>query len=266
MPQLPTLSPNEYALVYNMLSLAIAAMLASFVFFVQSRGQLHPRYRPAMILSSLVVAIAGYHYLRIFNSWDDAYHLVGAMYEPTGTPFNDAYRYVDWLLTVPLLVAELIAVLALAAAVRGKMMGRLVVAAVLMIGLGYPGEVSASSESRVFWAVLSTIPFVYILYVLWIELTRAAANESAKVRERLTQTRLLLLATWGFYPIAYAVPLLGLSGGSTTVGLQVGYSIADILAKCAYGFLIYSIARAKMDAAGESIHGDLVPSTAARVS
>jgi len=264
MSQLPTLSPNEYALVYNMLSLAIAAMLASFIFFVQSRGQLHPKYRPAMILSSLVVAIAGYHYLRIFNSWDSAYHLVGAVYQPTGTPFNDAYRYVDWLLTVPLLVAELVAVLALAAAVRGKMMARLAIAALLMIGLGYPGEISSDSGTRVFWAVLSTIPFVYILFVLWVELARAAANESPAVRERLTQTKLLLLATWGFYPIAYAMPLLGMSGASATVGLQVGYSIADVLAKCAYGFLIYSIARAKMEANGESINGDLAP--AARVS
>jgi len=263
---LPSLSPNEHALVYNMLSLAIAAMFGSFIFFVLARGQLHPRYRPAMILSSLVVAIAGYHYLRIFNSWDGAYHVVNGVYEPTGTPFNDAYRYVDWLLTVPLLVAELIAVLALAPAVRGKMMAKMVVAAVLMIGLGYPGELSSSSGSRVLWAVLSTIPFTYILYVLWVELSRAAAKESAAVRERLAQTRLVLLMTWGFYPIAYALPLFNISGASATVGLQVGYSIADILAKCGYGFLIYSIARAKMDAAGESLHGDLVPPTAVKVS
>jgi bacteriorhodopsin len=263
MSQLPTLSINEHALVYNMLSLAIAAMLGSFVFFVLARGQLHPRYRPAMILSSLVVAIAGYHYMRIFNSWDSAYQLVAGVYQPTGTPFNDAYRYVDWLLTVPLLVAELVAVLALAPSLRGKMMTRLVIAAVLMIGLGYPGEISSSSSARVFWAVLSTIPFVYILYVLWVELARAAASESESVRARLAQTRWVLLATWGFYPIAYALPLFNISGASATVGLQIGYSIADILAKCGYGFLIYSIARAKMDSAGESLHGDLA--AAARV-
>lgn len=265
MSQLPPLSLDEHALVYNMLSLTIAAMLGSFVFFVLARGQLHPRYRPAMILSSLVVAIAGYHYLRIFNSWDSAYQLVAGAYQPTGTPFNDAYRYVDWLLTVPLLVAELIAVLALAPALRGKMMARLVVAAVLMIGLGYPGEIAGSSGMRVFWAVLSTIPFAYILYVLWVELSRAAANESEAVRERLALIRWVLLATWGFYPIAYALPLLNISGASATVGLQVGYSIADILAKCGYGFLIYSIARKKMDAAGETIYGDLSPALAARV-
>ena len=262
MSQLPTLSPNEYALVYNMLSLAIAAMIGSFVFFVLARGQLHPRYRPAMILSSLVVAIAGYHYMRIFNSWEGAYQSVDGVYQPTGAAFNDAYRYVDWLLTVPLLVAELVAVLALPAAVRGKMMSKLVVAAVLMIGLGYPGEIAGSSSLRVFWAVLSTIPLAYILYVLWVELARAAVNESEAVRTRLAQTRWVLLATWGFYPIAYALPLLDIGGASATVGLQVGYSIADILAKCGYGFLIYSIARAKMDSAGETIYGDLAPAAA----
>ena len=55
-----------------MLSLAIAAMLGSFVFFVISRNQLAHKFRPAMIMSSLVVGIAGYHYWRIFNSWSEA--------------------------------------------------------------------------------------------------------------------------------------------------------------------------------------------------
>ena len=37
---LPTLSHGEFELVYNMLSLAIAAMFGSFVFFVIARNQL----------------------------------------------------------------------------------------------------------------------------------------------------------------------------------------------------------------------------------
>ena len=82
-----------------MLSLAIAAMLGSFVFFVISRNQLAYKFRPAMIMSSLVVGIAGYHYWRIFNSWSEAYTLADGVYVASGVPFNDAYRYVDWLLT-----------------------------------------------------------------------------------------------------------------------------------------------------------------------
>ena len=244
---LPELSVAEFSLVYNMLSLAIAAMIGSFAFFVMARQQLSPKYRPAMIMSSLVVGIAGYHYWRIFNSWEAAYVLSEAgTYVASGEPFNDAYRYVDWLLTVPLLVAELVAVLVLPKGQRSSLMWRLIVASALMIGLGYPGEISADATTRVAWAVASTVPFCYILYVLWVELTKASQSNNAEVKELLRNTKLLLLATWGFYPIAYAMPLLGVEGATAVVALQVGYSIADIAAKCGYGVLIYNIARAKM--------------------
>lgn len=246
------LTAGQYSLVSNMLSLAVAAMIGSFVFFVLSRQQLSFAYRPAMIMSSLVVVIAGYHYFRIYSSWHDAFHLVNGAYVPTGQPFNDAYRYVDWLLTVPLLCAELVAVMNLKSGVRGPLMGKLVIAAALMIGLGYPGEVASDNTTRTVWGLLSTVPFLYILYALWSELSKASSGESAEVKVLLRNTRLLLLGTWGFYPIAYLMPLLGVSGSNAMVSLQVGYSLADILAKCGYGVMIYAIARAKMDAAGET--------------
>ncbi|MEM1031241.1 MAG: bacteriorhodopsin-like [Myxococcota bacterium] len=254
---MPELSAGQYSLVYNMLSLAIAAMLGSFIFFIVGRNQLAPKYRPAMIMSSLVVAIAGYHYFRIFNSWHDAYALTETgVYAATGVPFNDAYRYVDWLLTVPLLVAELVAVLALEKAVRGKLMAKLVVASALMIALGYPGEVAADNGTRTLWGLLSTVPFVYILFVLWTELKKAAEANSEEVKVLLRNTQLLLLGTWGFYPIAYLLPILDMgTGAATQVGLQVGYSLADITAKCGYGVMIYHIAKAKMAAEGITAEG-----------
>ncbi|MFT6143947.1 MAG: bacteriorhodopsin [Myxococcota bacterium] len=248
---LPDLTIGQFDLVYNMLSLAIAAMLASFAFFVMARQQLAPKYRPAMIMSSLVVGIAGYHYWRIFNSWEGAFELSTAgMYVASGEPFNDAYRYVDWLLTVPLLVAELVAVLTLPKGRRGSLMGRLIIASALMIGLGYPGEVATDATMRVVWAVASTIPFTYILYVLWVELTNAAASEDPETQILLRNTKLLLILTWGFYPIAYALPLLGIGGAASVVALQVGYSVCDIAAKCGYGVMIYSIAKSRMAAEG----------------
>ena len=241
---LPDLSLGEFELVYNMLSLAIAAMFGSFVFFTVAQKQLTHKYRPALIMSSLVVFIAGYHYWRIFNSWEAAYVLTEGAYKPSGQPFNDAYRYVDWLLTVPLLVAELIAVLALSREVRSPMMTKLIIASVLMIGCGYPGEISADTTVRGVWGAVSTVPFLYILYVLWVELNNATEGAAPRVKKLLGDTKLLLLATWGFYPIAYLMPQLGVEAGSATVALQVGYSIADILAKCGYGFMIYAIAQA----------------------
>lgn len=261
---MPELSFAQYQLVYNALSLAIAAMLGSFIFFVMARGQLAHKYRPAMIMSALVVGIAGYHYFRIFNSWGEAYALTEAgTYVATGKPFNDAYRYVDWLLTVPLLVAELVAVLALSKAVRGKLMAKLVIASALMIGLGYPGEIATDNTTRTVWAVLSTVPFLYILKVLWGELAKAASNNSDRVKVLLRNTQLLLLATWGFYPIAYMLPMLGITGASAEVGLQLGYSLADITAKCGYGVMIYAIAKAKMEAEGITMERAVEPAFAA---
>ena len=256
---LPELTHGQFDLVYNMLSLAIAAMLASFAFFVMARQQLTAKYRPAMVMSSLVVGIAAYHYWRIFNSWEAAYEIgTAGTYVVTGERFNDAYRYVDWLLTVPLLVAELVAVLALPKGRRNSLMWRLIVASALMIGLGYPGEITTDIPARVGWAVASTVPFCYILFVLWGELSKAAEDNSAEVKVLLRNTRLLLIGTWGFYPLAYAMPMLGIGGATAIVGLQVGYSIADIAAKCGYGIMIYHIARAKMAAEGATVESHAV--------
>lgn len=260
MTALPELTFGQFQLVYNMLSFATAAMLGSFAFFVLARQQVAPRFRPALVMSALVVGIAGYHYWRIFGSWDHAYTLEAGKYVASGEPFNDAYRYVDWLLTVPLLCAELVAVMQLRKEVRGGMMAKLIIASGLMIALGYPGEIAEDTTVRAIWGAASTVPFVYILYVLFVELTKAAATESGEVKVLLRNTRLLLIGTWGFYPIAYLMPQLGIGGASAEVALQVGYSIADVAAKCGYGLMIYAIARAKMTAADEAA---LAPAAAA---
>jgi bacteriorhodopsin len=136
-------------------------------------------------------------------------------------------------------------------------MAKLTVAAVLMIATGYPGEISSDTTTRGIWGFVSTIPFAYILYVLWVQLGKATADAAPRVQKLLGDTKLLLLATWGFYPIAYLMPQLGVEAGSATVALQVGYSIADILAKCGYGFMIYAIAQAKMEAEGVSVSNEI---------
>ncbi len=247
---IPSLSVGQYSLVFNMLSFAVASMLGSFAFFVMSQKLVGAKYRAALAVSAVVVLVAGYHYYRIMGSWVDAYHLVDGQYVSSGKPFNDAYRYVDWLLTVPLLLVELVLVMGLGKGKQGAMMIRLVVAAALMIGLGYPGEISSDWGTRNFWGILSTIPFVYILYVLWVELGGAISSQSPKVQSLVKGIRLLLLATWGFYPIVYALVGLGLTGAQAEVAVQVGYSIADVTAKALYGVVIFAIAYAKSEADG----------------
>lgn len=241
-----SLTMGQYSLVFNMLSFAVAAMFGSFAFFVMAQKIVGEKYRISMMVSSLVVLIAGYHYFRIMGSWESAYALIDGSYQPTGKPFNDAYRYVDWLLTVPLLLVELVLVLNLKQGKTGPMLRNLIIAAVLMIGLGYPGEISNDFVTRNIWGVLSTIPFIYILVVLWGQLGQQLEGSSEKVKTLFTNTRWLLLATWGFYPIAYALGTWGgMDSPEAVVAVQVGYTIADVTAKALYGVMIFVIAYQK---------------------
>lgn len=249
---LPTLTVSQYSLVANMFSFTLASMLAGFVFFILARGEVGKKYRKALIMSALVVGVAAYHYFRISESWASAYQLVNGSYVPTGEPFNDAYRYVDWVLTVPLLVAELVAVLALSKAKTLSLTARLGFAAALMVILGYPGEMAESMMARGIWGAVATVPFVYIVYVLWTELGKVVKEQSENVRVLFRNTRWLLLATWGFYPIVYLLPQLGVTGAASEIGIQIGYSIADVAAKVGYGLMIYAIAVAKTEADREA--------------
>jgi bacteriorhodopsin len=239
------LTEGQYNLVYNAFSFVIAAMGASLLFFLLIRNRVHPAHRMAVTLSTLVVAIAAYHYLRIFDSWKGAFSFVDGSFVQDGVPFNEGYRYVDWLLTVPLL-AELVVVLKLAKSTTRSLLVRLTIAAVAMIALGYPGEVAAAdSVTRTVFGVLSTIPFVYILFVLFGELGRSLGRQPAGVRKLVDGLRYLLLATWGVYPLAYIAPSVISDEATAEVVRQVGYSVADVLAKPLFGLLVLAIALIK---------------------
>ncbi|NJL39043.1 MAG: bacteriorhodopsin [Leptolyngbyaceae cyanobacterium RM2_2_4] len=250
-----SLSSSQFNLVYNGFSFAIATMFASALFFLNARAQVGQKYRLALLVSAIVVSIAGYHYFRIFNSWDAAYTLQNGVYTLTGEPFNDAYRYVDWLLTVPLLLVEAVAVLALPVKEAKPLLIKLAAASVVMIATGYPGEISSDLVTRIIWGTVSTIPFAYILYVLWVELSKSLVRQPEAVQSLVRNMRLLLLLSWGVYPIAYLLPMLGITGTSATVGVQIGYTIADVLAKPVFGLLVFAIAvaKTKVDQGGDSI-------------
>ena len=255
------LSVAQFSVVSNMFSFTIATMGASALFFFLSRTSVAPKYRPALMVSGLVVSIACYHYFRIYESWHLAYALTGDVFKATATPFNDAYRYADWILTVPLLMVELIAVLALPKAEGRSLLTKLVIAAALMIGLGYPGEISTDTNTRwLFWG-LSMVPFLYLLAVLFSQLTKSLTTQPVAVRGLVSLARVVLLVTWSFYPIAYAIiTVTGTKSPAGQVGLQIGYTIADITAKAGYGLLIYFMARAKSESEGYSPdHVDSAP-------
>ncbi len=241
-----TLSEGQYNLVYNSFSFVIACMGAALIFFLLVRSRVAPRHRMAITLSTLVVAIALYHYVRIFDSWKAAFSFDGDRFTQDGVPFNEGYRYVDWLLTVPLLLAELVVVLKLAKSKTRSLLVRLTLAAVAMILLGWPGEVSdPDSTARTIWGVLSTVPFLYILYVLFVELGKSLDRQSGAVRKLVDGLRYIILATWGIYPLAYIAPSVIDNDATAEVVRQVGYAIGDVLAKPLFGLLVLAIALAK---------------------
>jgi bacteriorhodopsin len=242
------LSFGQYSLVYNALSFVIAAMGAATFFLFLNRSQVSPKYKSAVTVSGLVTLIACYHYFRIFNSWDQAYTVLNGVVTATGRPFNDAYRYVDWLLTVPLLVTELILVMRLPGNQGPQKASRLAFLAVIMVLLGYPGEISSVASTRWLWWCLSMIPFLIIQFELFVGLKDSIKAQPDSARGLVSSARYITVVTWLFYPIVFILPMIGLTGASAHVAVQVGYSIADVLAKAAFGIFIYIIAVRKTEA------------------
>merc|ERR1711901_17744 len=157
------LTASQFDTIYNVTSFGLACMMASTAFFFLRLGSMTERYKEALCYTGLVTFIAFYHYYRIFNSFDAAFTpcevvdgVVNAAkcdpetygYSPTGHSFNDAYRYMDWLLTVPLLLIEIVLVMKLSPEETKKQSLRLGVLSGLMILNGYPGESSGDASTR----------------------------------------------------------------------------------------------------------------------
>lgn len=248
MDQTNVISLSQYLLVYNAFSFTIAIMGAAAIFFFISSFHIGRHYRTAITVTGLVTLIACYHYFRIFASWEAAYTVVAGVVKPTGEAFNDAYRYVDWLLTVPLLLVELILVMRLSQAETVQKSVKLGLLAALMVVLGYPGEVATDPGTRWLWWALAMVPFLIIVYDLFIGLKNSIATQPASARGLISAARWLTIGSWCFYPVVFILPMLGLSGGTAATAVQVGYTIADIVAKALFGLFIYLIAVRKSEA------------------
>ncbi|WP_404470669.1 bacteriorhodopsin [Vreelandella venusta] len=245
--ELEALSVGQYYFVQNGYSFGFAVMAAATLFFWLMKSEIAPAYRLAITITGLVTAVAAYHYLQIMLSWGAAVDVTSGEVVSTGKPFNQAYRYVDWLLTVPLLLIELILVMRLSRKETIKKSTILGGAAALMIVLGYPGEVSSVGGLRfVFW-VLSMIPFVYIVYQLVVGLKESISQQPENVKNLINISVYLVIGSWLFYPIVYLFPLVGLEGGAAITAVEIGYTVADIVAKAVFGVFIFVIAMRKSE-------------------
>jgi len=242
------ISDVQFNLVYDVLSFSLATMMATTIFLWLRIGSCAEKYKSALIISGLVTFIAAYHYMRIFNSWTEAYVWDAGVLTETGVPFNDAYRYMDWLLTVPLLLIEIVLVMKLSAEETMSKSLTLGAASAAMIILGYPGELVLDGNLGTRWMYwcLAMLPFLYIVYTLLVDLSSAIASEAdAKIQGLLKMVTVWTVISWCTYPVVYLFPMLGIGGVNAVVFIQLGYSVSDIISKCGVGLLIYQITMAK---------------------
>jgi len=248
----------QYQAVYNVLSFALASMLATTMYLWTRSVAVKAQYQSAVLISGLVTFIAAYHYIRIFNSWVEAYNygvntvVDGAMEMKaptlTGVPFNDAYRYMDWLLTVPLLLIEILLVMDLDEKTYNCKAWALGLGSALMIVSGYYGELVVTGDLTPRWHCwfVSMAFFLYIVYELLVGLSAATNSEAnAAIKGKIRTAQIVTVISWCTYPVVYLFPMWGITAATSVVSIQIGYCASDIISKCGVGLLIYQITYAK---------------------
>jgi len=242
----------QFQAVYNVLSFALASMMATTMFLWFRVSAVKDQFKSAVLISGLVTFIAAYHYIRIFNSWVEAYSYSNVKQGDnptlTGIPFNDAYRYMDWLLTVPLLLIEILLVMKLDAGTFSTKAWVLGASSALMIVSGYYGELVVSGDLTPRWVCwfLSMIFFLYIVYELLVGLAAATQSESdPEIAGKIKTAQVMTVISWCTYPVVYLFPMLGVSAAKAVVSIQLGYCASDIISKCGVGLVIYQISYAK---------------------
>merc|ERR1711913_170070 len=166
--------------------------------------------------------MGAYHYIRIFNSWVEAYsYSAGGIRDGalditapqlTGVPFNDAYRYMDWLLTVPLLLIEILLVMKLDEATFNAKAKSLGVGSALMIISGYYGELTVTGDLTPRWTCwfVSMAFFLNIVYELLVGLSAATASEVDPVIEgKIQLAQVMTVISWCTYCVSDIISKCG---------------------------------------------------------
>jgi len=203
-------------------------MLASTVFFFLEAGNVAPAWRTSIIVSGLVTGIAFVHYVYMRDVW------VITGESPT------VYRYIDWLITVPLLMIEFYLVLAAVGKANSGIFWRLLIGTVVMLVGGYLGEAGYINATLGF--VIGMAGWFYILYEVFSgEAGKAAAKSGNKALvTAFGAMRMIVTVGWAIYPLGYVFGYL--TGGVDADSLNVIYNIADLLNKTAFGLIIWAAA------------------------
>ena len=204
------------------------AMLASTVFFFIERNSVKASWRTSITISGLVTGIAFVHYMYMREVW------VSTGTSPT------VFRYIDWLLTVPLLMIEFYFILSAVKKVSSGIFWRLLVGSLVMLIGGYLGEAGYINITAGF--VIGMAGWIYILYEIF---SGEAAKEAAKLKGPVNGCfnfcKWVVTLGWSIYPLGY---LFGyMIGGTDEASLNIIYNLADLLNKTIFGLVIYQTAK-----------------------
>ncbi|SDS48788.1 Bacteriorhodopsin [Formosa sp. Hel1_31_208] len=212
------------------------AMMAASAFFFLSLNQFDKKWRTSVLVSGLITFIAAVHYFYMRDYW------AVNMESPT------FFRYVDWILTVPLMCVEFYLILKVAGA-KPSLMWKLIGLSVVMLVTGYFGE-AVFTDQAALWGGISGLAYFVIVYEIWLgsakKLAVAAGGEILKAHKILCW---FVLVGWAIYPLGY---MLGTDGWYTSIlgsgSVDVAYNIADAINKIGFGLVIYALAVKKQEA------------------
>ena len=264
-PEAFALSTGQHDLISYSMTVAGLALFAHFVRTWNSTGEVGARYRPAVLASLCVSGVAFLSYVYLVVKFDQGYVYSQGGYRPDAEALNTLVpRYMDWSVTVPLLMVEFLAVSALAGARARSTRFAMMAAAFLMIFTGFLGAtVDGGGDDQtelLVWGVISTV-FYVLLHVLVLRVLRSSRSAmGAEAYASYRNAAILLLSVWGWYPVAYAIHNW-FPGANWTTTIQVGFSFADIAAKIGFGALIHKVAKLRTAEdvhAGEQTHPEEV--------
>ncbi|MFP7279089.1 bacteriorhodopsin [Exiguobacterium indicum] len=212
-------------------------MAAGTLYFLVERNSLAPEYRSTATVAALVTFVAAIHYYFMKQAVGES----GLLSEIDGFPTE--IRYIDWLVTTPLLLIKFPLLLGLKGGKGRSLLTKLVIADIIMIIGGYIGESSINLAGGFtqlgLWAyVVGCIAWFYIIYLLFTNVTKAAQDKPEPIRKALLQMRLFILIGWAIYPVGYAVTLFA-SGIEVQLVRELIYNFADLINKVGFGLIAF---------------------------
>jgi bacteriorhodopsin len=244
-------SVGQFEAVDHLLTMGVGAHIAALVFFILISRFVAPKYRVATALSCIVMVSAGLILFSQAQMWTDAFTFNGERYLPTDYTFSNGYRYVNWMVTIPCLLTQLLIVLN----IRGKSLFTtafwLVFFAWGMIITGYIGQLYEieNMEKLLIWGAISTLFFIAMNWIVGTKIFTQRKTMLGDSVGTITKVFWLMMFAWTLYPIAYLIPWF-MNSANGVVLRQLLFTVADVSSKAVYGLVITYIAIKQSAASG----------------